>query len=74
MALTHGPENVRPQVKQTDDNGNFCFEVCWFMYDLLLLLNACLSLCCIVYPYNIPVKVLTVHESMPCGVQVIDFY
>lgn len=29
VALTHGPENVRPQVKQTDDNGNFCFEVCW---------------------------------------------
>lgn len=28
VALTHGPENVKPQVKQTDDNGNFCFEVC----------------------------------------------
>lgn len=27
VALTHGPENVKPQVKQTDDNGNFCFEV-----------------------------------------------
>jgi hypothetical protein len=27
VALTHGPENVKPQVKQTDDSGNFCFEV-----------------------------------------------
>ncbi|KAM7276017.1 hypothetical protein ACFE04_017883 [Oxalis oulophora] len=27
VALTHGPENVKPQVKQTDDKGNFCFEV-----------------------------------------------
>ncbi|KAL6219579.1 hypothetical protein ACLB2K_007338 [Fragaria x ananassa] len=27
VALTHGPENVKPQVKQTDGNGNFCFEV-----------------------------------------------
>uniref|UniRef100_A0A164YXW9 Carbohydrate-binding-like fold protein n=1 Tax=Daucus carota subsp. sativus TaxID=79200 RepID=A0A164YXW9_DAUCS len=27
VALTHGPENVKPQVKQTDNNGNFCFEV-----------------------------------------------
>ncbi|KAL6978261.1 hypothetical protein U1Q18_019929 [Sarracenia purpurea var. burkii] len=27
VALTHGPENVKPQVKQTDDTGNFCFEV-----------------------------------------------
>ncbi|KAK9950537.1 hypothetical protein M0R45_006023 [Rubus argutus] len=25
--LTHGPENVKPQVKQTDGSGNFCFEV-----------------------------------------------
>lgn len=28
VALTHGPENVKPQVKQTDETGNFCFEVC----------------------------------------------
>ncbi|GAV83060.1 CarboxypepD_reg domain-containing protein [Cephalotus follicularis] len=27
VALTHGPENARPQVKHTDENGNFCFEV-----------------------------------------------
>ncbi|KAF6143365.1 hypothetical protein GIB67_001309 [Kingdonia uniflora] len=27
VALTHGPENVKPQVKQTDDTGKFCFEV-----------------------------------------------
>ncbi|XP_019421865.1 PREDICTED: nodal modulator 1-like isoform X4 [Lupinus angustifolius] len=27
VALTHGPENVKPQKKQTDGNGNFCFEV-----------------------------------------------
>ncbi|KAF9688176.1 hypothetical protein SADUNF_Sadunf02G0169900 [Salix dunnii] len=27
VALTHGPENAKPQVKQTDGNGNFCFEV-----------------------------------------------
>ncbi|KAM7501151.1 hypothetical protein LguiB_000055 [Lonicera macranthoides] len=27
VALTHGPENVKPKVKQTDDSGNFCFEV-----------------------------------------------
>lgn len=27
VALTHGPENVKPQVKQTDDSGKFCFEV-----------------------------------------------
>ncbi|XP_062006215.1 uncharacterized protein LOC133723403 [Rosa rugosa] len=27
VALTHGPENVKPQVKQTNGNGNFCFEV-----------------------------------------------
>ncbi|XP_068304702.1 uncharacterized protein [Pyrus communis] len=27
VALTHGPENVKPQVKQTDGSGNFCFEV-----------------------------------------------
>ncbi|KAK7337534.1 hypothetical protein VNO77_18114 [Canavalia gladiata] len=27
VALTHGPDNVKPQKKQTDDNGNFCFEV-----------------------------------------------
>ncbi|EXB28568.1 hypothetical protein L484_009727 [Morus notabilis] len=27
VALTHGPENVKPQVKRTDANGNFCFEV-----------------------------------------------
>ncbi|KAA0046704.1 nodal modulator 3 [Cucumis melo var. makuwa] len=27
VALTHGPENVKPQVKQTDESGHFCFEV-----------------------------------------------
>ncbi|KAK6155294.1 hypothetical protein DH2020_009542 [Rehmannia glutinosa] len=27
VALTHGPKNVKPQVKQTDESGNFCFEV-----------------------------------------------
>ncbi|OMO63992.1 hypothetical protein CCACVL1_22113, partial [Corchorus capsularis] len=27
VALTHGPENVKPQVKQTDKSGHFCFEV-----------------------------------------------
>ncbi|KAJ8770791.1 hypothetical protein K2173_021438 [Erythroxylum novogranatense] len=27
VALTHGPENVKPQARQTDANGNFCFEV-----------------------------------------------
>ncbi|WJX79873.1 hypothetical protein P8452_62950 [Trifolium repens] len=27
VALTHGPDNVKPQKKQTDGNGNFCFEV-----------------------------------------------
>ncbi|KAL6494630.1 hypothetical protein OROGR_031430 [Orobanche gracilis] len=27
VTLTHGPENVKPQVKQTDASGNFCFEV-----------------------------------------------
>ncbi|XVF72762.1 hypothetical protein PTKIN_Ptkin12aG0146400 [Pterospermum kingtungense] len=27
VALTHGPESVKPQVKQTDEKGNFCFEV-----------------------------------------------
>ncbi|KAL0418927.1 UNVERIFIED_CONTAM: Nodal modulator 1 [Sesamum radiatum] len=27
VALTHGPENVKPQVKETDESGNFCFEV-----------------------------------------------
>ncbi|KAG4913760.1 hypothetical protein AAZX31_19G204100 [Glycine max] len=27
VALTHGPDNVKPQKKQTDENGNFCFEV-----------------------------------------------
>ncbi|XP_071689841.1 uncharacterized protein [Rutidosis leptorrhynchoides] len=27
VALTHGPHNVKPQIKQIDDNGNFCFEV-----------------------------------------------
>ncbi|KAI4319166.1 hypothetical protein MLD38_032798 [Melastoma candidum] len=27
VALTHGPDNVKPQVKQTDESGNFCFEV-----------------------------------------------
>nr|KYP47590.1 Nodal modulator 1 [Cajanus cajan] len=27
VALTHGPDNVKPQKKPTDENGNFCFEV-----------------------------------------------
>ncbi|KAL9435513.1 hypothetical protein AB3S75_021731 [Citrus x aurantiifolia] len=27
VALTHGRDKVKPQVKQTDNNGNFCFEV-----------------------------------------------
>lgn len=27
VALTHGPENVKPQVKLTDIGGRFCFEV-----------------------------------------------
>ncbi|GMY17071.1 nodal modulator 3 [Fagus crenata] len=27
VALTHGPENVKPKVKQTDGSGHFCFEV-----------------------------------------------
>ncbi|KAL2453710.1 Carbohydrate-binding-like fold [Abeliophyllum distichum] len=27
VALTHGPENVKPQVKQIDKIGKFCFEV-----------------------------------------------
>lgn len=27
VALTHGPENVKPQVKQIDASGKFCFEV-----------------------------------------------
>ncbi|KAF3524826.1 hypothetical protein F2Q69_00049737 [Brassica cretica] len=27
VALTHGPANVKPQMKHTDDSGTFCFEV-----------------------------------------------
>ncbi|KAG5567843.1 hypothetical protein RHGRI_003128 [Rhododendron griersonianum] len=27
VALTHGPENVKPRVKPTDESGNICFEV-----------------------------------------------
>ncbi|CAH9140431.1 unnamed protein product [Cuscuta epithymum] len=27
VTLTHGPENMTPQVKKTDDSGKFCFEV-----------------------------------------------
>ncbi|ONK63217.1 uncharacterized protein A4U43_C07F12600 [Asparagus officinalis] len=27
VALTHGPENVKPQVKLTNEDGSFCFEV-----------------------------------------------
>ncbi|XP_031403144.1 nodal modulator 1 isoform X2 [Punica granatum] len=27
VALTHGPENVKPQRKLTDESGKFCFEV-----------------------------------------------
>lgn len=27
VGLTHGPENVKPQLKRIDDMGNFCFKV-----------------------------------------------
>lgn len=27
VALTHGPENVKPQMKRADENGKFCFQV-----------------------------------------------
>ncbi|KAG1338774.1 nodal modulator 1 [Cocos nucifera] len=27
VTLTHGPDNVKPQKKLVDENGNFCFEV-----------------------------------------------
>uniref|UniRef100_A0A1J3G3W9 Nodal modulator 1 n=1 Tax=Noccaea caerulescens TaxID=107243 RepID=A0A1J3G3W9_NOCCA len=27
VALTHGPTNVKPQMKRTDESGTFCFEV-----------------------------------------------
>ncbi|GMH30789.1 hypothetical protein Nepgr_032632 [Nepenthes gracilis] len=27
VTLTHGPENVKPQMKQADEDGIFCFEV-----------------------------------------------
>eukprot|EP01018_Ginkgo_biloba_P008909 Gb_02734 [translate_table: standard] len=27
VALTHGPENVKPQVKRIDETGSFCFQV-----------------------------------------------
>ncbi|CAA7030535.1 unnamed protein product [Microthlaspi erraticum] len=27
VALTHGPTNVKPQMKHTDESGTFCFEV-----------------------------------------------
>ncbi|KAK8650653.1 hypothetical protein V6N13_140281 [Hibiscus sabdariffa] len=27
VTLTHGPDNVKPQVKRTDESGSFCFEV-----------------------------------------------
>ncbi|GLU07247.1 hypothetical protein SLE2022_242110 [Rubroshorea leprosula] len=27
VALTHRPQNMKPQIKQTDASGNFCFEV-----------------------------------------------
>ncbi|KAL9239761.1 hypothetical protein vseg_014053 [Gypsophila vaccaria] len=27
VALTHGPENVKPQMKQADKSGKFCFQV-----------------------------------------------
>ena len=27
VGLTHGPDNVKPQLKRIDDMGNFCFEV-----------------------------------------------
>ncbi|KAK3194298.1 hypothetical protein Dsin_025608 [Dipteronia sinensis] len=37
VALTHGPEKVKPQVKQIDDKGNFCFEVRTGEYSLSAL-------------------------------------
>ena len=27
VGLTHGPNNVKPQLKRIDDMRNFCFEV-----------------------------------------------
>lgn len=27
IALTHGPDGVKPQTTRTDDSGSFCFEV-----------------------------------------------
>ncbi|CAK7335922.1 unnamed protein product [Dovyalis caffra] len=35
VALTHGLENVKPQVRQTDGNGNFCFELVQGKYYVL---------------------------------------
>lgn len=37
VTLTHGPENVKPQLKQTDKKGKFCFEVPPGDYRLLAL-------------------------------------
>ncbi|KAJ4850945.1 hypothetical protein Tsubulata_030371 [Turnera subulata] len=40
VALTHGPENAKPQVRQTDAKGNFCFEVLAGEYRLSALAAA----------------------------------
>ncbi|KAK6118534.1 hypothetical protein DH2020_047724 [Rehmannia glutinosa] len=37
VALTHGPKNVKPQVKQTDESGNFCFEASLYSTSVLFL-------------------------------------
>ncbi|KAF5745936.1 putative carboxypeptidase regulatory region-containingprotein [Tripterygium wilfordii] len=37
VALTHGPVNVKPQMKQTDGSGKFCFEVLPGEYRLSVL-------------------------------------
>ncbi|KAJ7973082.1 Carbohydrate-binding-like fold [Quillaja saponaria] len=39
VALTHGPENVKPQVKLTYESGSFCFEVNIAYLPWLLLLS-----------------------------------
>lgn len=38
VTLTHGPENVKPQVRQTDETGSFCFEVFKSIDDKMALL------------------------------------
>lgn len=35
VALTHGPESVKPQVTQADENGKFCFQVCLILFTLV---------------------------------------